>query len=108
MGVKTLKGIGVNSSKGTGRVIKVGSAKDFSKVKGDNLILVTTNATPDFILILKKIKCIITDQGGVTSHIAIICRELNVPAIVGVGDASSVLKNGQKAYFNSKKGIIRY
>lgn len=100
-----IKGIGINSTSGSGNILHINSYKEFDKVAGGEVV-VTKNATPDFILILKKISCLVTDQGGVTCHIAIICRELSVPAILATEDATSKLVEGDRAKFDTKKGLI--
>jgi pyruvate,water dikinase len=56
-------------------------------------ILVTERTDPDWVPVMKKAAGIITDLGGTTSHAAIVSRELQVPAIVGTGDATQVLKD---------------
>ena len=106
MKLKYLSGIGIGNTKGSGRVLLVNSVLDFNKIKGGE-VLVTQYATPDFIVILKKIKCLITDQGGSTSHIAIVCRELSIPAIVATGHASTFFKDNDLVEFNTKDGHIK-
>lgn len=102
---KSLSGIGIGNVVGTGKVLKIKSVRDFGKING-NEILLAQYATPDFIVILKKIKCLITDQGGATSHIAIICRELSIPAIVATGKATAIFKNNDFVKFDTKSGVV--
>lgn len=82
-----------------GKAIAVGTARVLSSPadseqlqKGD--ILVTNFTSPDWDPILKKVAGIITNKGGRTSHASIVARELGTPAIVGTGNASEVIKNG--------------
>ena len=56
---------------------------------------------------IKKSSAIITEQGGILSHAAIISRELNKPCIVGVKNATKKLKNGQLIEVDADKGTIR-
>ncbi|MFZ2153152.1 MAG: PEP-utilizing enzyme [Microgenomates group bacterium] len=105
MTLTRLKGIGIGNSKGSGRVLIISSHQDFAKVKG-NEVLVVQNATPDFIVILKKVKCLITDQGGATSHIAIVCRELSIHAIIATGLATAKFHNNDEIYFDTTKGTV--
>src|SRR3989344_687160 len=73
-----------------GRVKIVNDKDEFEKItKGD--ILVTPMTTPDFVPLLKKITGIITDEGGVTCHAAIISREYAIPCIVGTNNATKTL-----------------
>jgi len=77
----------------------------YDKVKkGD--ILVSDTTTPEMTIIMKKIKAIVTDLGGVTSHAAIVCRELKIPAIVGVGNATEHLKTGDILKIDADQGEI--
>ena len=62
--------------------------------------------TPKYMDIIKKAKAIITDEGGVLSHAAIISRELKVPCVVGCKKATKVLKNGDLIEIN-KRGEIK-
>lgn len=102
----TLRGIGVGGTPGEGVVLLVESINDFHKVKGGE-VLVVRNATPDFIVILKKISCLITDQGGATCHIAIVCRELQASAIVATSVATKMLKDGDRVWFDPVGGVIK-
>ncbi|MDO8617571.1 MAG: PEP-utilizing enzyme [Candidatus Uhrbacteria bacterium] len=73
----------------------------------DNAILVTTMTTPEFVPIMKKAKAIITDEGGVLCHAAIIARELKKPCIIGTKIATQVLKDGDKVEVDANQGIVR-
>lgn len=89
----------------TGKVCQVFKKEDFEKFqKGD--ILVTTMTTPKFTPILKIAGAIVTDEGGITCHAAIIARELKVPCIIGCKNATEVLKNGMIVEVNANEGII--
>lgn len=77
----------------------------FQKIsRGD--ILVSDTLTPEMVPFFKDISAIVTDLGGVTSHPAIICRELKIPTIVGTINATELLHTGQKIKVNASKGII--
>lgn len=69
-------------------------------------ILVCDVTTPDYISLMQKAAAIVTDQGGILSHAAIIARELKKPCIVGIGDATKKLKNGQNVIVDADKGIV--
>ncbi|HEX5448000.1 MAG TPA: PEP-utilizing enzyme, partial [Candidatus Saccharimonadales bacterium] len=62
--------------------------------------------TPDYVPLMKKASAIVTDQGGILSHAAIVARELGVPCIVGTADATKVLKNGQKVLVDADNGVV--
>lgn len=67
-------------------------------------VLVTDRTDPDWEPIMKKASAIITNSGGRTCHAAIIARELGVPAIVGCGNATDILKNGQEITISCAEG----
>lgn len=69
-------------------------------------ILVCKVTTPNFVPLMKKAAAIITDQGGILSHAAIVARELGVPCIVATGNATQVLKPGQKVLVDADKGVV--
>ncbi len=72
--------------------------------KGDILIAETTS--PELMPACKKAGGIITDQGGMLSHAAIVSRELNIPCIVGTGNASEVIKDGDEIEMDANTGIV--
>ncbi len=72
--------------------------------KGD--ILVTGMTDPDFVPFMKMASAIVTDKGGITSHAAIVSRELNIPCVVGTEIATQVMKTGQDYTVDSRNGII--
>lgn len=73
--------------------------------KGD--ILVSDTTTPEMTTLLSKASAVITDLGGVTSHAAIVCRELKIPAIVGCVNATEKLRTGNKVHVNADKGEVK-
>lgn len=70
-------------------------------------ILVVASASAGFVPFLRKATGIIAEFGGLTSHPAIISRELRIPTIVGVRGATVVLKNGDRVEVDAEKGIVR-
>lgn len=87
--------------------------KDINELKLKNIgdftdkILVTIQTSPHFIAYLKNVKAIITDEGGITCHAAIISREMKIPCVVGVGNATQILKNGDKVEIDAESGIVK-
>jgi pyruvate, water dikinase len=69
-------------------------------------ILVTSNLPPQKLPHLRQIKAMITEQGGLTSHGAILARELGIPAIVGVTDATEIIQSGEIILVDGTRGII--
>ena len=72
--------------------------------KGD--ILVTGMTDPDFVPFMKMASAIVTDKGGVTSHAAIVSRELSIPCVVGTETATQVMKTGKEYTVDSRNGIV--
>ncbi len=100
-----LKGLGASPGIATGKVKVILSEKEISKVEeGD--ILVTTMTTPDMVPAMKRAAAIVTDEGGLTCHAAIVSRELGVPAVVGTREATKVLKDGMIVTVDGEKGVV--
>ena len=100
-----LTGAPASPGMATGYVRILTSAKEISKVKkGD--ILVSEMTSPDFVPAMRKASAIVTDQGGQTSHAAIVSRELGVPCVVGTKEATDKLKNGLLVTVDGTKGLV--
>ncbi len=69
-------------------------------------ILVTKMTDPDWVPLMKKAAAIVTDEGGMTSHAAIVSRELGIPAVVGTGNATQVIKSGMEVTVDGGKGVV--
>jgi len=94
----------VGSVKGYVKIIH--SLKDANKIEqGD--ILVTMMTTPDLVFVMRKSSAIITDEGGILCHAAIVSRELGVPCITGTEKATKVLKDGDFIEVDAHNGIVK-
>lgn len=90
----------------TGLVKIVNSPADMDKMhKGDVLVSIATN--PDIVLAMKKAAAIITEQGGITSHAAIVSRELGIPCVIGTKIATKVLKDGDMVEVDANTGTVK-
>jgi phosphohistidine swiveling domain-containing protein len=69
-------------------------------------VLVCNVTTPDYVPIMRKASAIVTDQGGILSHAAIVARELKIPCVVATGNATKILNNGQHVVVDANRGII--
>ncbi|MBI4054026.1 MAG: hypothetical protein HY397_01715 [Candidatus Doudnabacteria bacterium] len=98
------QGIGAKTVNGSARLIL--HALDFGKMKKGE-ILVAPDTNPEYILILRKAKAIITDNGGISCHAAIIAREFGIPAVVGTKIATRILKDGDKILLDAKRGTVK-
>lgn len=89
----------------SGSVKIISDALEINMVKtGD--ILVAEMTSPDFVPAMKRASAIITERGGRTSHAAIVSRELGIPCIVGTGNATQILKDGQIITVDGSHGRI--
>ena len=89
-----IEGLSVGNAAASGRVCLIEHAADIGRFV-DGSVLVTSTTDPDWVPIMKRASAIITDHGGRTSHAAIVSRELGIPAVVGTGEATRVLHDGQ-------------
>ncbi|HJJ48042.1 MAG TPA: phosphoenolpyruvate synthase [Methanocorpusculum sp.] len=100
-----LQGYGASPGIATGKVIIVNDPTDTAKVQeGDIMVASMTN--PDMVPAMKKVAGIITDEGGMTCHAAIVSRELGTPSVVGTKQATSLLKDGQIVTIDGEKGLV--
>ncbi len=100
-----LKGMVASQGKATGIVRVINKVSEFGSFqKGD--ILVSAMTRPEFLPIMEKAAAIVTDEGGITSHAAIVSRELGIPCIIGTQTATRILKSGQKVEVDAIKGIV--
>lgn len=106
--IQQIRGTVASLGKGKvqGRVKILHSSKEAEKMElGD--ILVAPMTSPEFIIAMRKATAIVTDEGGMTSHAAIVSRELGVPCIVGTKVATKVLKDGDMVEVDAEKGMVR-
>ncbi|WP_257298870.1 phosphoenolpyruvate synthase [Haloarchaeobius sp. FL176] len=101
-----VRGLGSSPGIASGRARIVKKLDQLDKV-GEGDIIVTEMTTPDMVPAMRRAAAIVTDEGGMTSHAAIVSRELGVPAVVGAGDATTTLEDGQMITLDGDKGTIR-
>lgn len=97
------KGIGLGNRITSGKARILNSPSEISKLK-EGEILVTGRTDPDWDPVLQKAAAIITDQGGRTSHAAIVAREVGAIAIVGTGNGTQTIKDGQDITVSAAEG----
>ncbi|OGF21282.1 hypothetical protein A2Y83_05000 [Candidatus Falkowbacteria bacterium RBG_13_39_14] len=104
--VQEIKGSVACSGRKVG-IVKIISNKDsFNKLR-EGEILVASMTTPDFVVIMKMAGAIVTDEGGLSCHAAIVSRELNVPCITGTKVGTKILKDGDLVEVDADKGVIK-
>jgi pyruvate,water dikinase len=62
---------------------------------------------PEFVPLMKKASAIVTAEGGITCHAAIVSRELGIPCVIGTKNATKVLKTGDEIEVDAEKGIVK-
>lgn len=100
-----VKGLGAAPGIGTGRAKVIMSLKELDKVKEGN-ILVTSMTNPDMVPAMRRASAIVTDEGGMTCHAAIVSRELGIPCVVGTGDASKKLGDNIEITVDGHRGMV--
>ncbi|MBB6645721.1 phosphoenolpyruvate synthase [Halobellus ruber] len=101
-----LRGLGSSPGIASGEARIITKLDHLDQV-GDGDIIVTEMTMPDMVPAMKRAAGIVTDEGGMTSHAAIISRELGVPAVVGTGSATRELEDGQPITIDGDKGTVR-
>ena len=100
-----LKGIPASPGMGTGIVRILKSPKEIDKIKpGD--VLVAPMTSPDYVPAMKKASAIVTNEGGMTSHAAIVSREMGIPCVVGTKEGTTILNDGDIVTVNGSTGEI--
>lgn len=103
--VDDIRGLTASVGRVRGKVKVVGSVKEVGKVEaGDILVAVMTR--PDYIVGIKKAAAIVTDEGGVTCHAAIVSRELGLPCVIATKIATQVLKDGDEVEVNANHRVV--
>jgi pyruvate,water dikinase len=102
-GRRLVTGLSVGDAVVAGRVCLIEDARDIGRFV-DGSILVTRATDPDWVPIMKRAAAIVTDHGGRTSHAAIVSRELGLSAVVGTGNATQVLHDGQDITVSCAEG----
>ncbi|MFT6796845.1 MAG: pyruvate,water dikinase, partial [Maribacter sp.] len=106
-GKNWVQGNAVGSKIKVGQAVLLESPKEAKQLTTDSII-VTDTITPDWDPLLKQVGGIITNKGGRTSHAAIVARELGVPAIVGCGNATKSITNGETITMSCAQGKTGY
>ncbi len=81
------------------------SVKDIGELK-EGEILVSPTTSPSWAPVFQKIKAVVTDVGGIMCHAAIVCREYGMPAVVGTGQGTTIIKSGMKLKVNGDTGRV--
>ena len=101
-----IKGLPASPGIAWGKAKVVLSPEEAAERLKEKDILVTTMTNPDWVPYMKKASAIVTDEGGMTCHAAIVSRELGIPCIVGTKNATEVLRDGAEYTVDAKSGVV--
>ncbi|MEM1938371.1 MAG: pyruvate, water dikinase [Acidilobaceae archaeon] len=108
IGKVLVKGIPASPGIAYGKVKVALTVEEAAKKMEKGNILVTKMTDPDWVPYMKLASAIVTDEGGMTAHAAIVSRELGIPAVVGTGNATKVLKDNIEVTVDGSKGLVYY
>ena len=91
----------------TGKARIVRSKEESSQIQVGE-IMVSETSSPDYVWAITQAKAVVTDLGGITSHAAIVCREIKKPCVVGTGDATKRVANGEWVCVDGNLGVIYF
>lgn len=100
-----LRGLGAAPGQAAGTARLLTSLSDAAKL-GPGDVLVTHMTAPDWVPLMRKAAAVVTDSGGMTCHAAIVSRELGIPCVVGTGDATQKLRDGEPITVNATDGTV--
>nr|HPJ48300.1 pyruvate kinase [Synergistales bacterium] len=101
-----LKGLSLLKRDASGEVVKALSAAEADRKMKDGATLVTRQTDKDYVPAMRKASAVICEEGGLTSHAAIVCLELRIPCIVSAADAISVLDDGMIVTVDGRRGVV--
>jgi pyruvate,water dikinase len=111
-GITELKGVSANPGivRGVARILLANDIEESRRFRtsfAQGEILVTEMTQPNIMDIAKRAGGIVTDEGGMLSHAAIISREFRIPCVVGTHKATKVLKDGDMVEVDAEKGVVK-
>ncbi len=101
-----LRGVPASPGVAAGKVKVALTVEEAARKMSKGDILVTKMTDPDWVPYMKLASAIVTDEGGMTAHAAIVARELGIPAVVGTGEATRVLKDGMVVTVDGSRGVV--
>jgi pyruvate,water dikinase len=106
MGEVLVRGLGASPGSASGAVRIVTSPARGSELRAGE-VLVARVTTPDWVPFMRRASALVTDGGGMTSHAAIVARELGLPCVVGTGSATTLLQDGVFVTVDGREGVVR-
>ncbi|MFS0727304.1 pyruvate kinase [Paenibacillus sp. 1P07SE] len=100
------KGQGIGSQSATGKVVIARNAEEANAKTVRGSILVTTQTNKDYMPALEKAAAVITTQGGITSHAAVVCLNIGIPVVLGIAEAFNLMHDGMEVTIYGEVGVI--
>jgi len=100
------KGQGIGTQVASGPVVVARSAAEAITKMKDGAVLVTVSTDRDYMPALERAAALVTEAGGITSHAALVALNLNIPIVLGVENATSILQDGMEVYVYPEVGVI--
>ena len=104
-GRELVHGLGAAPGEASGSVRVISTLEQAGELQ-DGEVLVTHMTAPDWVPLMRRAAAIVTDSGGMTCHAAIVSRELGIPCVVGTGEATKVLRDGEVVTVDAGAGIV--
>jgi pyruvate,water dikinase len=104
-GEPLISGLGASPGMGSGAVRVLRSVADGERLQRGE-VLVASMTSPDWVPVMRRAAALVTDRGGMTCHAAIVSRELGIPCVVGTGDATRRLHEGEVVTVDGGRGKI--
>ena len=101
-----VRGTGIGAKSATGRACVARTARDAEGKFSPGDVLVTLGTDRDFIPLMEKAAAVVAEEGGLTSHAAITCLHLGIPAVVGAEGATGKLSDGQVITIDAQRGLV--
>ncbi|PGZ96570.1 pyruvate kinase [Bacillus pseudomycoides] len=106
VGEEIAKGQGIGRKTAKGKVVVAKTAEEALANVTEGSVLVTTSTDKDMIPAIEKAAALVVEEGGLTSHAAVVGVTIGIPVIVGVETATAILKNGQEVTVDAARGIV--
>ncbi len=100
-----LQGRSASVGYGRGKAKIILNGDDFHKLKSGD-VLVVTNTSPDFVPIMRRAVAIVAEEGGLTAHVSVVSREFGIPCVVGVCNATALIKDEDDIAVDANNGMV--
>jgi pyruvate,water dikinase len=100
-----VRGLGASPDEASGEAVVIDGLEQFATMP-EGGVLVCEMTTPEWLPVMAKASAIVTDDGGMLSHAAIVCREYGIPAVVGTGNGREILASGGQVDVDGTEGVV--